>query len=845
MAMNLDHYKEKRDFNKTKEPEGNIENSNGPLRFLIQHHKASRTHFDFRLEWNGVLLSWAVPKGPSFDTRDKRLAVMVEEHPVEYGNFEGNIPKDEYGGGVVMLWDEGFWESQVDIENGLNEGMLKFVLNGKRLKGKWALVRMNTKTGKSGKSGKSGKQDRAEPSVKEDESEKPDKPEKNWLLIKEKDQFSQIPISISEFTTSIRTGRTMDEIMQDKFVLKIEGKNPFDKAEVQLAKLVNKVPDGDNWVYELKYDGYRIIAYLEGGAVRLMTRNGQDYTKLFKPVADSLIGWGDRKTLVLDGEMVILDAYGKTDFQALQQYIKNPTNENLVYTIFDLLAISGSDLRNIPLIERKALLEILMRDAPDNLHYSSHASGNNKEIFHASCQANMEGIICKKADSIYSGTRNGDWLKIKCENSQEFVIGGFTLTKNKRSGVSAILVGVYDGANLLYVGRAGTGFSDKAEEELTEKFKNIVSKKSHFLNVPEQRNDETITWLEPELVAEIKFAEWTNQKLLRQASYKGLRTDKNPRQINMELAEDKTTSDVKTENKAKISEPSSRNVPMNKVSLSNPSKLIFEDDGITKEDVAKYYITIADRFMPYIENRILSVLRCPRGLRGECFYQKHLDREADGIGKLSVIEKSGDTDEYLYIKDVNGLVNAVQMGTVEFHTWGSQVDRLEMPDMITFDLDPDEGLDIEHVRTGVKDMKKILDELTLVSYLKTSGGKGFHIVIPLEPSANWDIVHNFAKLTANAMEQRWPDRYTTNMRKEQRKGKIFIDWIRNGRGATSVAPYSLRARKGAPVTMPISWEELDLVTPNGIKMFDALQRIEDEDPWKDFFETKQQLKSDV
>ena len=825
MERNLDDYKKKRDFEKTKEPEGNHEKSNDSLRFVIQHHQASQDHFDFRLEWNGVLLSWAVPKGPSFDTRTKRLAVAVEEHPIEYGDFEGNIPKGEYGGGVVMLWDEGSWDPLVDVENGLNEGSLKFVLNGKRLKGKWALVRMKAKA---------------------------EKPANDWLLIKEKDQYTQEQDGISAFTTSIRTGRTMSQIIEGKFVDKIDNKNPFDKADVQLAKLVNQAPEGNDWLFELKYDGYRIVAYLEGGDVRLMTRNGQDFTLQFKPVADSLIGWADRKTVVLDGEMAILDANGKTDFQALQKYMKNPTGDRLAYIIFDLLALSGSDLRSHRLVDRKALLEILLWDAPENLHFSSHASGNGKEIFLASCQANMEGIVCKNTDSVYSGTRNGDWLKIKCDNRQEFVIGGFTRSNNRKSGVSAILLGAYDGTKLVYVGRAGTGFTEKTQKELDEEFKKITSKTSLFFDLPEQRNDETVTWLEPVLAAEIKFAEWTGQNLLRQASYKGLRKDKDPLEIKKELAGDASMQKEEPEMKAsmqkeepemknQINETTPRSIVISKVKLTSPGKVIFEDDGITKEDVARYYAAMADRLMPYVEKRILSLLRCPEGLSGECFFQKHLDRPVTGMGKLDVVEKSGETGEYVYLKDVHGLLNAVQMGTVEFHAWGSQVDHLEMPDMIVFDLDPDEGLDLERVRTGVRDMKTILDELSLISYLKTSGGKGYHVVIPLEPVADWDTVRNFAKLTANAMEQRWADRYTSNLRKEQRKGKVFIDWIRNGRSATSVAPYSLRARKGAPVSMPIRWDELDIFTPNGIKMMDALKRIAEQDPWKDFFQTRQRL----
>lgn len=798
MAGGLDEYKKKRDFKRTKEPEGLKEQSTGLLRFVIQLHHATAVHYDFRLEWNGVLLSWAVPKGPSFDTHDKRLAMAVEDHPLEYGSFEGTIPKGEYGGGVVMLWDEGCWEPLVDVDKGLVDGSLKFELKGRRLKGKWALVRMKAKS---------------------------DKPENSWLLIKEKDQYILEQNGISEYTTSVRTGRTMDEILAGKFVDKIDSKNPFAQTDVQLAKLASQVPAGKNWLFELKYDGYRIVAYIEGGNVRLMTRNGQDYTRQFKSVADTLIDWADRRTMVLDGEVVILDAEGKTDFQALQNYIKNPTGKTLVYIIFDLLALGGSDLRNDRLIDRKTLLERLMQDAPENLHFSSHANENSKDILLTACQANMEGIICKKADSIYSGTRNGDWLKIKCESRQEFVIGGFTLTENKKSGVSAILLGVYDGTKLVYVGRAGTGFTDESSKELAEKFKKITITTSPFDKMPEQRSQETITWIKPTLVAEVKFAEWTEQNLLRQASFKGLRTDKNP-------------SDVNRESAAEVNDNSSISP---KVRLTNPDKVIFEDTGITKADVAQYYSTMADRMMPFVSNRVLSILRCPEGLKGECFYQKHLDQTTKGIGKTCIIENSGETGEYLYIQDIDGLLAAVQIGTVEFHTWGSQVDHLETPDMIVFDLDPDEGMSLERLRMGVADLKIILDELSLVSFLKTSGGKGYHVAIPVEPVADWEIVRNFAKLTASAMEQRWPDHYTSNPRKEKRKGKIFIDWIRNGRGATSVAAYSLRARKGAPVSMPIRWEELNSIAPNAVNMNDALEKIYEEDPWKDFFQTKQKL----
>jgi bifunctional non-homologous end joining protein LigD len=808
MAGKLDPYQKKRDFTKTGEPEGQVAKSTGPLRFVVQLHHASRIHYDFRLEWEGVLLSWAIPKGPSSDTRDKRLAVAVEDHPLDYGSFEGTIPEDEYGGGTVMLWDEGEWQPQDDAAHGLANGSLKIILKGSRLQGKWALVKLKGKT-------------------------KSAKDENNWLLIKEKDSYARETNDLAEFATSVRTGRTIEQIRQGLFIGKIEEKNPFAQVDVQLAKLVKTVPEESGWLFELKYDGYRILAFVEAGQAHLMTRNGQDYTSKFQPVADALVAWAGRKTLVLDGEVVILDAQGRTDFQALQNFIKNPTGKTLVYTVFDLLALAGADLRSCGLTDRKAILETLLRNAPDNIHYSRHTSGDGAASFAAACQAGMEGLIAKKADSIYSGTRNGDWLKIKCENRQEFVVVGFTRTLKKRSGLSAILLGVYDGAKLLYAGRAGTGFTDQGAQELAEKFAKIASASPPVLNVPEPRPDETVTWLKPMLVAEIRFAEWTDQNLLRQASFKGLRTDKEPKQVKREVADDVAKPDLKQKRSA---------ILVGKTRLTNPDKVIFEDSGITKEEVARYYLAMADRILPFAGNRILSILRCPEGLAKECFYQKHITQLAPGIRTLRVVESGGETGDYFCVEGIDGLLEAVQMGTVEFHTWGSQVDHLETPDMLVFDLDPEEGMSLANLRAGVRSMKEVLDELSLKSFLKTSGGKGYHVVIPVEPAADWETVHDFARLTASLMVQRWPDRFTDNARKEQRKGRIFVDWLRNGRGATSVAPYSIRARKGAPVSMPIAWDELDTWAPNGINMREALTQAAFTDPWRDFYRIDQRIK---
>lgn len=813
MTEKLREYNQKRNFEKTFEPEGNMEYSDESLRFVVQHHMARREHYDFRLEWEEILLSWAVPKGPSYNTHDKRLAVHVEDHPLEYRNFEGIIPKGEYGGGVVMLWDEGFWEPQGNVEDGLREGMLKFVLKGKRLRGKWALIRLKAK-----------------------DDEKKD----NWLLLKEKDEYVKDTDGISEFITSIRTGRTIKEIEEgedEKFI-----RNPFSKTNVQLAKLVNRVPEGDEWFYELKYDGYRIVAFVEGSNVRLVTRNGNDYIRRFHDVAASLIDLANGRAMVLDGEIVVTDDFGKTDFQALQNYMKNPKEKSLTYIVFDLLALDGRDTREYPLIKRKTMLETLMKDAPQNLYYSRYVRGHGGESFAAAYESGMEGIVGKKADSIYSGTRNGDWIKLKCDKRQEFVIGGYTLSDKKIWGVSSLLLGVYEGEDLIYTGRAGTGLSESDMKFLEEKFENIKRKDSPFKIPPESKTMEKITWLEPELVAEIKFAEWTKDNLLRQASFKGLRTDKEPRDIKRETAEDETqpkSSVIEVEKPMRVN---TNSIIIEGIKISSPDKVMYDEPVITKADVIQYYIKVSGRMLPFLSHRILSVVRCPKGISQTSFFKKHPGPDSKGIVTIPIATGSGETEEYFYARDLAGIIYEAQMGTLEFHTWGSRVDELEKPDVMVFDLDPDEGMELSQIRQGVLDIKSILNELSLISYLKTSGGKGYHVVVPLRPVVDWDTFHDFARGVAEVMEQKWPDRYTSNVRKAKRTNKIFIDWIRNGRGATSIAPYSLRARKGAKISMPISWNELDTVSPDGINMAQALLRIGDNDPWKDFFNHNQMLR---
>ncbi len=639
--------------------------------------------------------------------------------------------------------------------------------------------------------------------------------------------------------------KEIEEGIEEKIV-----KNPFQSADVQLAKLVTKVPEDDGWLYELKYDGYRILAYIEGNSVRLVTRNRNDYTDKFRSVASSLLDFAGGRAIVLDGEMTVTDSSGRTDFQALQNYLKNPQPQSLIYILFDILALDGEDLRDRPLVQRKEVLLSLMRGAPKNLHYSQHVEGSGEESLRAACELNMEGIIGKKADSLYTGSRNGDWIKLKCSKQQEFIIGGYSQSEKKARAISSLLLGLYDSGKLVYVGRAGSGLSDGVIKDLEEKFRTIRVSESPFINPPKPKGHETLTWVEPVLSTVIKFTEWTNENLLRHASFQGLGSAarsahslSNSLEDTRQVSNPSTTHPHRTDNPTALNADKSpaRGMVIEGVKISNPQKIIYEGLNITKGDVVSYYSQVAERMLPYLENRILSAVRCPKGVNQACFYKKHPGPGSKGVVTIPLEDDTGKTEDYFYIDSKAGLISEAQMGTVEFHIWGSRVETLEAPDMMVFDLDPDEGMDLEQVRQGARDLREILNELSLDSYIKTSGGKGYHVVVPLKPTATWDTFYTFAKSVAEVMEKKWSDRYTTNSRKTKRSGKIFIDWMRNGRGATSVAPYSLRAREGAAVSMPITWEELDSIAPDGVNMHLALQRILTDDPWEGFFSSDSYL----
>lgn len=784
MDKNLKTYNKKRNFDKTKEPIGKKTTSKKRLHFVVQHHLARADHYDFRLEWDGVLLSWAVPKGPSLNPSDKRLAAHVEDHPFSYRNFEGNIPKGEYGGGVVMLWDEGHYEPNDDFAMGLKNGSLKFTLFGERLQGSWALVKMKHAT----------------------------KSADNWLLIKHQDEYAKKTAGISKYTTSIRSNRTMKQI-ENNLVKKTE--NPFKKVDVQLAKLESSIPKGDEWIHEIKFDGYRILAFIENNEVKLLTRNNLNYTAEFLEIASSLTELAAGQSMVMDGEVVIIDKNGKSDFQALQRYLKKSTEDSLSYIAFDLLALDGVDLRKEPLIKRKEKLKKIIEKNAQNIFYSAHAKGNGQKHFDEVSDKGLEGIISKKENSKYSGTRNGDWIKVKCENRQEFIIVGYINSKKVRGAIQCLLLGYYRDNRLIYAGRVGSGFNQSIMNDLINKLEKSRRKTSSLDNIDDLKGIKDINWVKPLHIAEIKFTEWTSDGHLRHPSFKGLRIDKKTREVINE------SFPAKKQKKRTLA-------------ISSPDKILFSEDNITKQQVADYYMSVSKRMLPYLKHRLLSLISCPGGINSSCFFKKHPVNE-ENIYKIKVKNSKNANNEYFYLETTDGIISQVQMNSLEFHIWGSSIETLEKPDMLVFDLDPDENLSLKDVRQGAKDLKQVLNKLNLISFIKTSGGKGYHIVVPLKPAGDWDKVKTFAKNVAMYMEQNWPEKYTANVRKEKRHGRIFIDWLRNTKGATSVAPYSIRARPGAPVSYPISWNSLNKIAPNEIKMQDAIKRLKNKDPWQDFF----------
>ncbi|AJP73319.1 DNA ligase D [Sphingomonas hengshuiensis] len=766
----LARYNAKRDFGLTEEPEGLVA-ATGGNRFIVQKHDATRLHWDFRLEVDGVLKSWAVTRGPSLDPDEKRLAVRTEDHPLSYADFEGTIPKGQYGGGTVMLWDDGVWEPvKGKSAKDLDKGHLHFRLDGHRMKGEWLLIRLKPR----------GKE-KAE----------------NWLLRKLDDGYAGATDALVETgLTSVATGRTMQEIAEGAAVVATSGPPPTPPASgrgakpppfqpVQLATLVDSVPTGSDWLHEVKYDGYRALL-ATGKAAKVYTRSGLDWTEKFPGIAEAAAGLPPGA--LIDGEIVAFKE-GRPDFSTLQDAISNG-GAGLTLFAFDLLQDAGEDLTALGQLARKERLRALLAGADARIQFSEHIVGAGEQLFETMCREGYEGIVSKRAAAPYRGARTKSWLKVKCTRRQEFVIIGWMPSTAKGRGFRSLLLGVNGPEGLVYAGKVGTGFSTDTLHALRETLDGIATDKAP-LSVP-RAESRGAHWVKPELVAEIAFAEFTAEKVVRHASFLGLRGDKKP-------------AEVVAETPVPLPEP----VATSHIKISSRDRVIYPEAGLTKGQLADYYAAVAPIALRWLGNRPISLVRCPQGRAKQCFFQKHdAGSFGDDVHHVDVREKDGSTEPYLYIDSLDGMLACVQMGTIEFHGWGSLVADIEKPDRLVFDLDPDEGLDFEAVKKAAADLKDHLADMGLTSWPLLSGGKGVHVVVPLVPRVEWPEVRSFAERFARALAQAEPDRFTANLKKASRTGKIFIDYLRNQRGATAVLPYVARAREGAPVAAPVTWTEL-------------------------------------
>ncbi len=849
--MSLNVYQRKRDFSKTPEPSGKSKQMVG-FSYVIQKHAASHLHFDFRLELDGVLKSWAVPKGPSLDPAVKRLAVEVEDHPVEYGKFEGTIPQGEYGGGTVMLWDRGTWTPNSDPHTGLQKGKLEFELFGEKLKGRWILLRTRRKATKP-----------------------------QWLLIKRNDDEVRADSDddfLETMPDSVASGRTMEEIAANKAAKRRKSvdketslpearhaqeerkRKPAKSAKVktddskvsppagaktakfpafikpELATLVKEAPEGDEWLHEIKFDGYRMQCHIQSDKVSIYSRNGNDWTAKLPELANALKELPVQDAIV-DGELVSVSDDGSTDFQSLQNAFRDKATELLSIYIFDLLYLNGKTLLGTTLIDRKATLETLLTsvDPSGPLQYSKHIVGTGGEFAKKAAELGVEGIVCKRLQSKYRSDRGSDWLKVKAILKDEFVIGGYTAPEGSRVGLGALLVGYYDDQDrLLYAGKVGTGFDNKTLKLLHSRLKGLNQTAVPFdVRASAAHPPKKAIWVKPELVAQIHYGSLTRDHVLRHAVYEGLREDKPANQVILDKAlpvkaaltksaskkdsastKEEVQKQAVTKRKAKpTTERKSTSKSLEEfegVRLSSQDKVLYPTTGTTKRDLASYYRDMADWILPHIDDRPLVLVRCPDGVGETCFYQKHPGPGTPNALRQISIQEKNETNNYVVVDNRNSLISLAQIGSVELHAWGSTEKNLEKPDRLIFDLDPDESVDWKHVVNGAKQIRKLLDQLGLKCFVKTTGGKGLHVVVPIERRQSWDEAKLFSRLVAQFIQSDSNGLYTLNMSKQARKGKIFIDYLRNDRGSTSVAPYSPRAREGAPVSTPIAWEELNV-----------------------------------
>jgi bifunctional non-homologous end joining protein LigD len=835
VAKPLDTYKAKRDFSRTPEPPGRDGAPTGGNAYVIQKHAARRLHYDFRLELDGVLKSWAVPEGPSLIPGKKRLAVHVEDHPLEYGNFEGVIPEGQYGSGTVMIWDQGTWTPEFDPAFGYRKGHLKFRLNGKKLKGQWHLVRM---------------------------ARKPREKQEAWLLFKSDDEAARpadAPDILADMPHSAATGRTMEAIAREQDRVWASGQGeitepkkkrrrrkaivdpatlPKAKAgampgfiEPTLPTATDRTPSAGTWLHEIKHDGYRIQAHLENGRVTLFSRQGLDWTERFPTIARALADV-PVKVAIIDGEVVVQTGAGVASFAMLVDALKSGGGDMLFYA-FDLLYLDGFDLRDSPLSARKAALSQLLVDlgAAERIRYSDHIEGGGDEVFRHASRLGLEGIISKMASSPYRSGRVKTWLKIKSSQSDSFVIAGFIPSTVDKAAVSSLVLGEYAGRKLVPVGHVGSGFTARSARELRQRLEPLRTSTQPLKD--ETADAKGVRWVEPVLSAEIEYRRRSGGGLLTHAVFRELVEGKAPADKPRETA----PAPIERNPKGKA-----RQVAAPQMRLTNPGRLLWPEQGITKQGLAEFYAEIADWILPHLVGRPLSLLRCPEGISAQCFFQKHAWAGlGDGVRQVSV---PNDEQPMLVIDDLGGLLELVQASVLEIHPWGALADRPELPDRVTIDLDPGDNVPWQRVIDAAHEVRRRLSALGLQSFVKTTGGKGLHVVFPLKPQADWDTVKSFAQSIATSMATDRPDLYTANMAKSGRRGRIYVDYLRNGMGATAVGTYSSRARDGAPVSVPLDWTELGPdIRANHFTLLNLPNRLAflDQDPWEGFTSLKQTL----
>jgi bifunctional non-homologous end joining protein LigD len=828
--MALTEYKRKRHFEKTPEPAGARRSkaaAGATLSFVVQKHAASRLHYDFRLEMGGVLKSWAVPKGPSLDPADRCLAVEVEDHPIEYGGFEGIIPQGEYGGGTVMLWDRGTWRmsGEEDPLRAWRAGKLSFELFGTKLKGKWLLVKMRPRRpgDKNQWLLRKLEDEYARPASEYDVRSEADRSvaskrsmdaiakaaDRTWATRKSSTATkSATPTSRSKKPATVAHSPAISLHEQELDPASIPGatKRPFPREiDAELATLVSRAPGGSEWIHEVKFDGYRILAHASDGNVRLISRNGKDWTDRFSDIA-AAVRKLKLESAVLDGEVVALDDRGISSFQALQGELKG-RGAALSYYVFDLPYFGGYDLRQCTLEDRRQLLRDVLDRADasaggqSRVRFSEAILGHGSEVFHNACRLAMEGVVSKRLDSIYRGERTQDWVKSKCITRQELVIGGYTDPQRSRTALGALLLGYYKGEKLLYAGKVGTGFDEQSLKHLLTKLRPLEQKTTPFTNPPRGAEARGAHWVRPALVSEVEFTQWTNDGRLRHPSFTGLREDKDPREVVRELA--RSTPQRRSASSKRIATPvprpkerakTSRKSPASAkdtasdesrsgasilgVTLTHPEKILYPDQQVTKRRLAEYYAAVGDRMIEQIKGRPLMLVRCPAGQESKCFHQKNWEEELPRGTHGLTVKESSTTNQYVVVEKPAGLVWLVQRGVLEIHNWSASEKDLEHPDRLVFDLDPAPDVDWPTVREAAEMIRDLLEQIGLESFVKTTGGKGLHVVAPLQPKAGWDDVKTFAHRLASDIEQKNPKAFIATMSKAKRTGKIFIDYLR-------------------------------------------------------------------